>query len=264
MTEAEREMTDELAVVHKKLQLVNDLSLKAPRKCAAVAIEMLASGVKLFLDLGCGENVVFNENYTVQNAVHGLSFVNAFGLQGENNADCAYKIARTWVDKPIPQSVVTQLLKRLNEFYIMLRMVLNNALVMREKVFHIDNSKPTPKDTGNKIANPEKIFDDLYSPVLMSTQIEEFKKYLRGRIYANNTITSYTYWVERVFEEECENLNEFNSNINNICNMYDIGGCKESEGNKGHGSVINALKRYREFLTDKREYREFYGNVKTN
>ncbi|MCL2364450.1 MAG: hypothetical protein FWC71_07305 [Defluviitaleaceae bacterium] len=37
-------------------------------------------------------------------------------------------------------------------------------------------------------------------------------------------------------------------NISSLIQMYDIGGAKEDIGNKSHRAVINALKRFSEFL----------------
>ena len=82
-----------------------------------------------------------------------------------------------------------------------------------------------------------------------------FRKYLVEKGYKEytpsgleSTVGQYIDAVEKVFEEEKMSIEEFNRRINEICCLYDIGGAKESIGERGHRTVINALKRYREFI----------------
>lgn len=82
-----------------------------------------------------------------------------------------------------------------------------------------------------------------------------FRKYLTEngyKIYTpsglESTVGQYIDAVEKVLKEEGMFIEEFNRRINEICCLYDIGGAKESLGEKGHRTVINALKRYREFI----------------
>ncbi|MBS5856371.1 MAG: GreA/GreB family elongation factor [Firmicutes bacterium] len=82
-----------------------------------------------------------------------------------------------------------------------------------------------------------------------------FRKYLVEKGYKeftasglDSTVGQYITAVGMVFEEEKMSIEEFNRRINEICCLYDIGGAKESIGERGHRTVINALKRYREFI----------------
>ncbi len=82
-----------------------------------------------------------------------------------------------------------------------------------------------------------------------------FRKYLIDKGYKeftasglDSTVGQYIDAVEKVLEEERISIEEFNRRINEICFLYDIGGAKESIGERGHRTVINALKRYREFI----------------
>ncbi len=82
-----------------------------------------------------------------------------------------------------------------------------------------------------------------------------FRKYLVDKGYKeftasglDSTVGQYIIAVGMVFEEERLSVEEFNRRINEICCLYDIGGAKESIGERGHRTVINALKRYREFI----------------
>lgn len=115
--ELEREAKEGLEKVRKEWQAVNELAVKEPFKCAAAAIQTLEDGVKLLLEYGFGEIVEFNEEYTVQKAIRESSFFNVFGMNGVNNANSLYLIARYWVDKRVPADVANELCKKLNDFY---------------------------------------------------------------------------------------------------------------------------------------------------
>ncbi len=82
-----------------------------------------------------------------------------------------------------------------------------------------------------------------------------FRKYLIENGYKVYTpsgqpsvVFQYAREVEIILENERMSIEEFNSRINEICFLYDIGGAKQKLGEKGHRRVINALKRYREFI----------------
>ncbi len=63
-----------------------------------------------------------------------------------------------------------------------------------------------------------------------------------------SVVFQYAREVEIILENERMSIEEFNSRVNEICFLYDIGGAKQKLGEKGHRRVINALKRYREFI----------------
>jgi len=83
----------------------------------------------------------------------------------------------------------------------------------------------------------------------------QFEEYLIKRGYAvttksGNPSTVYDYLsrIEKVCEWECTTLADLAKNIGTILAKYDIGGSREKFGNKSHRAVINALKRFSEFL----------------
>lgn len=85
---------------------------------------------------------------------------------------------------------------------------------------------------------------------------EQFKAYLTEKGYsvtnpAGNPSTVYDYVkrVDKVCEWENTTWTGLAGNINNIVAMYDIGGTKEEYGLKSKSAVINALKRFQEFLS---------------
>ena len=63
-----------------------------------------------------------------------------------------------------------------------------------------------------------------------------FRKYLTGENYKPKVVFGYTRAVEKVLEEERMSIEEFNRRINEICCLYDIGGAKESLGERGQGN----------------------------
>lgn len=159
--ELEREAKEELEKVRKEWQSVNELAVKEPFKCAAAAIQTLEDGVKLLLEYGFGEIVEFNEEYTVQKAIRESSFFNVFGMNGVNNANSLYLIARYWVDKRVPADVANELCKKLNDFYA----TLSNAFAA--------NCGYKPKNIQPPV---EKIVDEFDAENLFEEKNEEENK----------------------------------------------------------------------------------------
>ena len=159
--ELEREAKEGLEKVRKEWQSVNELAVKEPFKCAAAAIQTLEDGVKLLLEYGFGEIVEFNEEYTVQKAIRESSFFNVFGMNGVNNANSLYLIARYWVDKRVPADVANELCKKLNDFYA----TLSNAFAA--------NCGYKPKNFQPPV---EKIVDEFDAENLFEEKLFEEKK----------------------------------------------------------------------------------------
>ena len=88
--------------------------------------------------------------------------------------------------------------------------------------------------------------------------LDQFEDYLESRGYKKETpsgsrSTAYDYSHIRipfVLKEEGIDVLELLIEIDRYVMMYDIGGDKEMLGAKSHRSVINALKRFREFNID--------------
>ncbi len=84
---------------------------------------------------------------------------------------------------------------------------------------------------------------------------ERFKEYLIAKGYREftpkgnySTVYDYIRRVDNIQRSENLSWEIFNSNMSSIVSKYDIGGEKEDIGKKSHSAVINALKRYEEFV----------------
>lgn len=82
-----------------------------------------------------------------------------------------------------------------------------------------------------------------------------FKEYLIKRGYKEytpsetpGTVYKYVYSVHTICEKENMTWQGLAKNIDSIVQKYDTDGSMEREGKKSHRTVINALKRYREFV----------------
>ena len=63
-----------------------------------------------------------------------------------------------------------------------------------------------------------------------------------------STVYSYINAIDSVLENEGITYSTLVADIDNIIKKYDIGGAEESFGNKSNKTVINALKRFRDFI----------------
>jgi len=87
---------------------------------------------------------------------------------------------------------------------------------------------------------------------------QQFEEYLMKRGYAitapsGKPSTAYDYprRIEKVCKWENTTWADLATNIDAILVEYDIGGSKEKLGNKSNKAVINALKRFSEFLKER-------------
>ena len=94
------------------------------------------------------------------------------------------------------------------------------------------------------------------TPVPVRGSIEiAFEKYLVNAGYCEytdagnpSTVFSYIHAIKKVLEEEGLSWHTLQSNIENIVPIYDVGGSKQHIGAKSNCTVINALKRFNEFV----------------
>ena len=94
------------------------------------------------------------------------------------------------------------------------------------------------------------------TPVTVKGSIEiAFEEYLVNAGYCEYTATgnpstvfSYIHAIKKVLEEEGLSWHTLQRDIENIVPIYDIGGTKQHIGAKSNCTVINALKRFREFV----------------
>lgn len=63
-----------------------------------------------------------------------------------------------------------------------------------------------------------------------------------------STVPQYIRAIKQVCDAERVSLIALPKCIDQIVKKYDVGGEKELVGKKGHSTVINALKRYAEFI----------------
>lgn len=84
---------------------------------------------------------------------------------------------------------------------------------------------------------------------------EQFRIFLMNADYkettpSGNPSTVYDYLkrIDKVCEWEHTTWENLASRIGQIVTMYDVGGPKEDLGKKSHSAVINALRRYQEFV----------------
>ena len=93
-------------------------------------------------------------------------------------------------------------------------------------------------------------------PVTVKSSIESsFEEYLANAGYCEytamgnpSTVFSYTHAIKKVLEEEGLSWHALQNDIENIIPVYDIGGAKQHIGAKSNCTVINALKRFGEFV----------------
>ena len=94
------------------------------------------------------------------------------------------------------------------------------------------------------------------SPVTVKGSIElAFEEYLANAGYCEytasgnpSTVFSYIHAIKKVLEEEGLSWHSLQNDIENIVPLYDIGGSKQHIGAKSNCTVINALKRFNEFV----------------
>jgi hypothetical protein len=94
------------------------------------------------------------------------------------------------------------------------------------------------------------------TPVTVRGSIEiAFEEYLVNAGYCEYTATgnpstvfSYIHAIKKVLEEEGLSWHTLQHDIENIVSIYDVGGSKQHIGAKSNCTVINALKRFREFV----------------
>jgi hypothetical protein len=87
---------------------------------------------------------------------------------------------------------------------------------------------------------------------------KQFETFLREKGYsqktpsgAPSTVYDYSKRVGRVCKWENMTWMELADNISTILVLYGVGGIKEDKGKLSHSAVINALKRFSEFLGKK-------------
>ncbi|MDR2365537.1 MAG: hypothetical protein LBD68_06760 [Zoogloeaceae bacterium] len=78
--------------------------------------------------------------------------------------------------------------------------------------------------------------------------LRDSRRNLRGWVYEQNTVYAYTNSVKMVREREVLTWDDFVAKIGSLVAEYGTGGAKQDIGEEGHRTVINALKRFEEYI----------------
>jgi len=86
----------------------------------------------------------------------------------------------------------------------------------------------------------------------------QFEEYLIKQGYSvttpsgnPSTVYDYIKRIDRICLNENMTWNELANQVSMVITQYDIGGSKEELGRKSHNAVINALKRFGDFVDGK-------------
>lgn len=79
---------------------------------------------------------------------------------------------------------------------------------------------------------------------------KQFEEYLQAKNYSNLTSIDYTARLERLCRKEKFSYEHLAQHIAEIMPQYERDGKKSSYGKRSHSSVINALRRFAEFLSE--------------
>lgn len=98
----------------------------------------------------------------------------------------------------------------------------------------------------------KQIFDD-------EQYKSSFRQYLINRGYSQvtpsgnpSTVYDYIKRIDKVCERERINWQSLSIQIKQVGPKYDIGGTEEAFGHKSHDAVINALRRFYEFIKEQK------------
>ena len=91
---------------------------------------------------------------------------------------------------------------------------------------------------------------------MIASSKERFEKWLKKEGYKDwsdagnpSTIAHYIYWVNRIKNEEgIKDWSDLPDHMMYLLNLYGENGAKKEYGENGNCAVINALRRYSEFL----------------
>jgi hypothetical protein len=104
-------------------------------------------------------------------------------------------------------------------------------------------NRSSASGTGATVVSvADKMVKDAYEAYLINEEYAELTP--KG---APSTVPQYVRAVESVLEEEHLTWSSLATHIARIVSLYDEGGAKEFEGNYGHKTVINSLRRFEEF-----------------
>ena len=79
---------------------------------------------------------------------------------------------------------------------------------------------------------------------------KQFEEYLQAKNYSSTTSLDYPMRLERLCRKEKFSYEHLAQHIAEIMPQYERTGNKSSYGKRSHSSVINALRRFAEFLSE--------------
>ena len=79
---------------------------------------------------------------------------------------------------------------------------------------------------------------------------KQFEEYLQSKTYRPTTSIDYPARLERLCRKEKISYEHLAQHLAEIMPQYERTGNKSSYGKRSHSSVINALRRFAEFLSD--------------
>lgn len=79
---------------------------------------------------------------------------------------------------------------------------------------------------------------------------KQFEEYLLAKNYSSLTSIDYPARLERLCRKEKISYELLAQNLADIMPQYDRDGKKSSYGRRSHSSVLNALRRFAEFLAE--------------
>lgn len=79
---------------------------------------------------------------------------------------------------------------------------------------------------------------------------KQFEEYLLNKNYKPTTAVDYPARLERLCRKEKISYEHLAQHLAEIMPQYEADGKKHSYGKRSHSSVINALRRFAEFLAD--------------
>ncbi|MGN0919739.1 MAG: hypothetical protein ACI4OR_03165 [Alphaproteobacteria bacterium] len=89
--------------------------------------------------------------------------------------------------------------------------------------------------------------------------LDDFKQWLKGQGYSEctpsgkpSTVFDYPKRIEKVSQNEGMSVNDLSRNIDNVLSQYGPSGSKAGLGQASHSAVLNALRRFKEFLDDQK------------
>ena len=257
--------TDLVQGINTNLNFVKNIAIEQADKCAGSIRSTLEYAVKLFWLKKYDKKPVWVKGYVeafdLHKAITDERFSQYFNEIVLGDMHIIRKTCNAVIHDGAPLTLedAKELLVRLEKCV----KAIETAIPMEIIASPIKELRDTTAtdDTKQKsiIADSQKhiVRSTVNTATVMTQEIslEDFKDYLIRCGYAEYTpsgllSTAYDYVgrIRRVLEWESMSLAELNQSIDMICHEYDIGGIKQELGENSHRSVINALKRYREYL----------------